>query len=370
MMQGDRIRRITPVFRRISEKTIWSFVIVETEDGLLGTGEATVPGQEEVLEQEIAALATAQVGARCHPDTMTSTAHLAAGGLPRAAAWSALDQAIWDIAAQRAGKPLHALLGPLRRDCVPLYANINRRTTDRSPAGIAASGRDAVAAGYSAFKIAPFDGLTPLSAGSQDGRRLITTGIARVAALRQAIGPESELMVDCHWRFDAASAIVALRELDPFHLYWLECPLPETAENLPALKQLRSAANAIGTRLAGAEQMSTLSAFEPFLESGAYDVMMPDVKYAGGLREMLRIATAFARAGVDFSPHNPTGPICHAASLHVSAVAESFTRLELQFDESPAFRNIVVGDLPQPQTGVSQLPSAKGLGVRLLELSD
>jgi galactonate dehydratase len=364
-MAAGRIRRITPVFRPISAKTVWSFVEVETEDGLIGTGEATLQGREAVLEAEIVALAAPLIGSAGHPDALPGTDWIAGHGLPRAAALSAVDQALWDIAAQRAGRPLHALLGASRRDVIALYANINRRTEDRSPGGVAASASDALAAGYEAFKIAPFDGVSPDLAGTEAGRRLIEAGIGRVAALRGAIGPDRRLMVDCHWRFDEASAGAAIQELEPYGIYWFECPLQEDHENIQALRRLRAAANARGMLLAGAEQMATLAAFRPLLEAEAYDVMMPDVKYAGGLREILRIAEAFDAAGVAFSPHNPSGPICHAASLHVSAVAEAFTLLELQFDESPAFWSIVGGDLPRPAAGASRIPASPGLGVRL-----
>jgi galactonate dehydratase len=362
---SDRIRLVEPIFRRVSDKTVWSFVTIETQSGLIGTGEATLPGQEMALKAEITALAGALAGTSCDPDELPVAAASELADLPRAAARSAVDLALWDIAAQRQGRPLHTLLGTPKRDTVPLYANINRRTLDRSPSGIAASARDALAVGFESFKIAPFDGLSPRIASTPAGRPLIEDGIARVAALRAAIGPDFRLMVDCHWRFDEASARETLRELDEFRLHWFECPLPESAETLAALGRLRKAANARGIMLAGAELMSTLAGFQPFIEAGAYDVMMPDVKYAGGLREMLRIAAALARAGIAFSPHNPTGPVCHAASLHVSALAECLTQLELQFDESPLFWSIVDGDLPQVGHGSSRLPRLPGLGVRL-----
>ena len=172
-------------------------------------------------------------------------------------------------------------------------------------------------------------------------------------------------MVDCHWRLDEAAALTVLAAVDPLRLYWLECPLVENAANLPALVRLRSAANGLGIRLAGCEQAIGLAGFAPFLAAGAYDVMMPDVKYVGGLAEVMRVAAAFDRAGVDFSPHNPSGPVCHAASLQVSAAVPTLSRLELQFDESPLFDGLVGGQLPATGGGSSALPQKPGLGVGL-----
>jgi galactonate dehydratase len=171
-------------------------------------------------------------------------------------------------------------------------------------------------------------------------------------------------MVDCHWRFDEAAAARMIDAAAEQRLHWIECPLPETRDNLAALVRLRNRANAHGALLAGMENGIGSDSFAPFCAAGAYDVMMPDVKYVGGLAEMQRCAELFARHGVAVSPHNPSGPVAHAASLHVSAAMEHFDMLELQFDESPLFDLLVAG-LPPREHGQSTLPGGPGLGVRL-----
>ena len=98
-----------------------------------------------------------------------------------------------------------------------------------------------------------------------------------------------------------------LRELEPVDLYWFECPLVETAAMFPSLRRLRAFANARGIRLAGCESMTGVEAFRSFLDAGVYDVVMPDVKYAGGLAEMLRIADAAAACGASCSPTTRPG---------------------------------------------------------------
>lgn len=172
-------------------------------------------------------------------------------------------------------------------------------------------------------------------------------------------------MVDCHWRLDEGEAESVIREGEALDLYWVECPLPETADNLASLCRLRAQANARGIRLAGCETVVGEEGFMPFLKAGTYDAMMPDAKYVGGLVEMLRIADLFAASGVAFSPHNPTGPICHAASLHVCAASGTLDRLEVQFDETPLFDELTDVVLPRAEAGASALPSGSGLGPQL-----
>jgi galactonate dehydratase len=156
-----------------------------------------------------------------------------------------------------------------------------------------------------------------------------------------------------------------LAALDAIKLYWLECPVPETPELLDVLRALRGDANARGVRLAGCEEMRRVAGFMPFVEAGAYDVMMPDAKYVGGLDEMLAVATVLERRGMGFSPHNPSGPVCHAASVQVCAVAPALDRLEMQYAESPLFDTIVGGGAPRAIDGAIALPRSSGLGVAL-----
>jgi len=137
---------------------------------------------------------------------------------------------------------------------------------------------------------------------------------------------------------------------------WFECPLPETPENYAAIKRLRAKANAAGMRLAGAELFIGAAGFKPLLEQGLYDVVMPDVKYAGGLAECLRIAELAARHGCAVSLHNPSGPVCHAHSVHLSAVLEGDERLEYQHGETPSFFAIAPG-LEAPSRGSAALPA-------------
>jgi galactonate dehydratase len=314
---------------RVTARTVWTFARLVAQDGSEGWGEASLEGRAAEVEAAIRAF------------TLPVTLGAVPTDLVKAAAYSAVEQALWDLAARNGGRPIAELLGGARRERVPLYANINRGTTDRSPAGFAARAAEAAALGFGAIKIAPFDNLQE--------------GYARIAAAAEAIAGRAELQVDCHWRFDEARAQEALGECARLGVTWFECPLPETPEHFAAIKRLRGKANAAGMRLAGAEQFIGTAGFRPLLEQGLYDVVMPDVKYAGGLAECLRIAELAARHGVACSLHNPSGPVCHAHSLHASAAMESNERLEYQHGETPRFYEIAPG-LAAPVGGSAALP--------------
>ena len=363
-MSNAGLRRMALHRVVISPKTRWVFVQLDDADGRRGSGEASLNGKESALAEAADRLAAhALQSSAAAPAAFAAT--IKPCDLAEAALVSAIYQALWDLHAQQAGVRLADALGGARRESLPLYANINRRTVERTPQGFAHSARDAWDAGFRAFKLAPFDEVDVALCAAGGGEKAMQAGLARVAAVRAQVGPACRLMVDCHWRFDEASAARLIQAAALSGVYWIECPLPEIDANLAALVRLRGLANARGIRLAGMEQGIGFEAFRPYCEAGAYDVMMPDVKYMGGLREMLRAAEAFAGFGVDMSPHNPSGPIAHAMSLQVGAAMASFDTLELQFDESPLFDSLGGGTVPARVAGSSALPAGPGLGVQL-----
>ena len=349
---------------RITGKTCWSFLRLHTPGGRTGEGEATQSGQDDAL----LAAAERLVPMALREATLEDPGGFASGHVPgdivEAGVVSALDQALWDLHAQTRNLPLAQVLGA-RRDRVPVYANINRRTEERSPERFAASAQAAVAAGHVAFKLAPFDEVTRDICAAGRGGRAMQPGLARIAAVRETIGPDARLMVDCHWRFDEATATLLNEEAAKAGVYWIECPLPEVEGNVAALTRLRRQCEALGMRQAGLEQSIGWEAIRPYCEAGAYDVVMPDVKYIGGVHELRRVTSACTDLGVAVSPHNPSGPISHAFSLQVSATLAAFDRLEMQFDESPLFDALVGAPFGLIVDGHAARPSGPGLGIGL-----
>lgn len=340
----------------VSAKTNWWFLRLTDSSGATAWGEGSLNGWEPVLDaltqhlrREWIGLPLSEAVQRLH------TAPVSVVGLAGSCVTSALLQAMLSLQAQHAGQAPYTLLGQAHREVLPLYANINRATTQRNPAGFAATARRAMAQGFTRFKAAPFDGLTPALCGTDEGRSRIHHGIDCLFALREAVGPEAWLMVDCHWRFDEVHALKTLRDLEPLRLHWFECPLAETHANWKAMRRLRHAANEQGVLVAAAETQVGLAAFQTLFSEGLYDVVMPDVKYCGGPWEMLRIATRAADCGVGFSPHNPTGPVCTWQSLQVGLVAPECAMLELQFEESELTERVSQGvDLQVRQGQLAQ----------------
>lgn len=350
----------------VSEKTEWVFLKVHCSDGLFGVGEATISGQEDDLREMTDRARDELRGTDPRRINMLGARRQAANEDKVAfAVWSAVEQALLDVNARRLGIPVSELLGGVVADTTPVYANVNRRTTDRTPDGFARSTSDALAAGFNAVKIAPFDGFNVNHGPVPDFDELYGAGLDRIAAVRRAIGPDIRLMVDCHWRFTEDLANTLIEEVAEQKLYWLECPIPENHETVPALARLRERCAAKGMLFAGCEFQLGLEGFAPFIENRALDVVMPDVKYAGGIEECRRIARLAEVHGVGLSPHNPSGPISHAASLHLVATIPNCFILEHQFNESPLFDSLVGHKLPKIIDGAVSPPADPGLGVDL-----
>jgi galactonate dehydratase len=360
------IASIETIVVNVSPKTNWTFLAMKTDDGITGWGECSLNRWEPLLGAYAALIAPELIG-RSLADAAAGTRYLphSPGGLVAHAVRSALEQAMTDARAQLAMQPIHELVGPARRKSVPAYANINRGVASRSPQAFAEAAQGAVAAGYGCVKLAPFDGVVAEDADSTPIDDRIRDGMDRVYAVRDAIGPEARLLVDCHWRFDESRATALISDLARASPYWIECPMSEHPSQFGAIARMRNRADAAGIRLAGGEMITGADQAAAMCAASLYDVLMPDVKYAGGYRAMLEIAAICDASGVDFSPHNPTGPIAHLASIHVCAAAPDILWLEHQWAESPLFDSLIAACAAPLSAGAFVVPSGPGLGATL-----
>jgi galactonate dehydratase len=349
---------------QVSARTTWTFVQVETSAGRLGTGEATVPCRHDDVISCILRLREALEGTPVRVAADKLRPLPASAALAETAASCAIDQALFDLEGQQRGEPISGVLGARLRSSLEVYANVNRRTVDRSPGGFAASARAAVASGMRAVKIAPFDRVRP-HLSPEEAHPYLTKAFDRIGAVRAAIGPEVRLMVDCHWRLSPPMVEEFVAVAAEHSLFWIETPIAEDPRNHAAIRRARTLANAAGVRLAGGELQVGTAGFAPLIDGDLYDVVMPDMTFVGGYAAFLQVAEAAASRGVLVSPHNPTGPVCHAHSVQASAVLPGFLQLETQFDESPLFDAIVDGSLPAARMGRMTVPSDPGLGLRL-----
>ena len=326
---------------QVSAKSVWIFVEVAFADGPSGWGEATLSGAEEAVLAEIGHANVLLAGREvAGPGEAVSVLRMAHASLARTTVMRAVEQAFLDALARRAGVPLATLLGGPERRTVPVYANINRGIADRSPEGFARRAKEVVLEdGYRAIKIAPFDGLNWSRTAEDKARTLLAQGIARIAAVRDAIGPEVSLLVDCHSRLSPVMARTVLREVERSGLFWLEEPLDEKAFDAETARSLRGFANDRGIRIAGGEQLATLPEARDFLARGACDAILPDLRWIGIRSGMAMLELADA-SGVAVSLHNPVGPVLDRVSLHVAAALPAFLILERQVRESPLFDEV------------------------------
>jgi galactonate dehydratase len=325
----------------VSAKTTWIILELCFEDGLSGWGEATLSGAEAVVQAEIDHASSLLVG-RSFAGAAEAVALLGAPEVfsPRLLVQRALEQAFLDAIARAAGITLATLLGGPARCNIPVYANINRGISDRSAEGFATRAREVVSEeAYTAVKIAPFDGLEWSRCDEATGRKLLAEGIGRILAVREAIGPQRSLLVDCHSRLSPVMARTVIDEVGKGGLYWLEEALSEEPEGADAARALRHYANDRGIQLAGGERVATVAEARQLLARECYDAILPDIRWTG-IRSALSILELAASWGVGASLHNPAGPVLDRISMHVAAASASFLILERQVRESPLFEKI------------------------------
>ncbi|MEU6850861.1 galactonate dehydratase [Actinacidiphila alni] len=291
----------------------WLFCRIETDEGIVGWGEPVVEGRAEVVRAAVDVLAEYLIG----QDPLRIQDHwqvLTKGGFYRggpvlSSAVAGLDHALWDIAGKTYGAPVHALLGGPVRESVRVYAWVG----GDEPARLAEDVTAQVEAGFTAVKM---NGAGRTSAIPTPAETAAI--VARVAAAREALGPERDVAVDFHGRFTAAGARRVLHELAPLHPLFVEEPLlPEQGHLLGGLVEAGPVPIATGERLYGRAE------FLPALTAGVA-VAQPDLSHAGGITEVTRIAALAETYGAQLAPHCPLGPISLAASLQVAFCTPNF----------------------------------------------
>jgi galactonate dehydratase len=356
---------------RATYRTVWLIARLRTDAGLVGLGEAsdafgfanTTADDAARMQKQLTAFFDLINGRS--PFEIESYRQRGEGmarqGLVPATAFSAIEQALWDLAGKALDVPSYVLLGGKVRDSLPVYANINRATDPRTPAGFAAAARRAVADGFRAVKAAPWDGFPPPGSPDAEIARAVDAGIASVAAMREAVGPDIAIMVDCHSFFDVERAVRVAERLEPQNLTWYEEPVPP--EKVDATVAIR---RRIRQQMAGGETLFGLAGFSPLARRKAVDTIMPDVKHCGGLLELTRIAAMAAEEGVMVAPHNPSGPVSTAASVQVCAGMKNVNYLELQYGEV-GWRSEMLVPPERFINGTIQVPDRPGFGIDLNE---
>jgi len=183
-----------------------------------------------------------------------------------------------------------------------------------------------------------------------------------VAAIREAVGPEVEIFVEMHGRFSAATALDIARMLEPYHPGWIEEPCPP--EDIPSLQKVAAQSQ---IPVATGERYFTHYGFREVLESGAADILQPDVIHAGGILDMKKIAAMADARSMMVAPHNSNGPVCTAASVHFDFCTTNLKVQECFDDFSEPWVVEAVPGSPRPKDGYFHLPQGPGLGISLNE---
>lgn len=340
-------------------RTNWVFVKVLTDEGLCGVGEGTLEGRELTTVSAINELsrvllrenpfAIEGLQMRMQRDSYWRT------GPVLSTAQSAVEMALWDIKGQALGVPVYELLGGLVRDRIPVYAN-SWFFGAKCPSEFSDKAVAAVAQGFRGLKWDPFGRAYQCLTTAE-----LNAVLGNVAAIRQAVGPDVDLMIEGHGRFSVMTAIQLGRELAAFRVRWFEEPvLPDRARTLASVRR------AIPVPVAAGERAYSRFDCADLLDAEAVDVLQPDVCHVGGLLEMKRVAAMADAAHLPIAPHNPYGPVCHAASLHFAAACHNFLVLETMVTDVPWRRDISTEDWVF-EDGCFVVPSKPGLGLELRE---
>jgi galactonate dehydratase len=347
-----------------SAKTVL-FVKVETDAGLYGWGEVyTVTAREPSLERLTQDLGQYLVGRDpLHIKQFTQALYrdvaIKRGSMDFYCAVSGLEIALWDIAGKHFDTPVYNLLGGPCRGKLRIYGQPTGDAGDAT--GAAALGRRAaniVAKGYSALKFDPFPG--PWQTWVE--RDVERVAVERVAAVREAVGPEVDILIEVHRRLAPRHAIWVAHQIERYNPFWYEEPTP--AENIDATVDVR---NKIDIPVVVGEALYTKFEFREVFEKQAADIVNPDICNVGGLLELREIAAMAEAATVAVAPHgNNSTTVGLAASLQVAACIPNFLIMEYPVGWERVANEIAVNPFVV-ENGAIALPTAPGIGIDLDE---
>jgi len=366
-LSGIAIRGVETVLVN-AELRNWVFVkVLTSEPELVGWGEATLEWQAQAVAGAVADLAPLLVGEDPlrieHLWQAMHRQHFFRGGVVTMSAISGVDQALHDIAGKLRGVPVYELLGGRVRDWVRFYDHLGGGDSDAvygvsadDPAQFGEFAARSVADGFDALKI-----LACPPSRMLEGQAAVRLAARRLEAVREAVGPDVDVMVDLHGRATPAMAIKYGHALAPYDPWFLEEPCPP--ESVGALAEV---ARALPIPIATGERLCTRHEFVPLLEQRACAVLQPDVCHCGGLTELRKIAAMADAYFVSVAPHNPLGPIATMANLHAAFATPNFLIQEVMRGDVP-WRDDVV-DSPVEIVGGRALPPTRpGLGIEVDE---
>ena len=340
-----------------------TIVRLHTDEGLTGLGEARMVNHTDALVGYLAEAGPRHVVGhdpfrieelvkKLGRDDFSRAGEVLSSGM------AVFEMACWDIVGKALDQPVYNLLGGPVREKVKAYANGWYRV-ERTPAEFHAAARKVLERGYRALKLDPFG---PGHYELERDEKL--RAVALVEAVRDAIGPEPEIMLEMHGRVSPATAVEMARMMEPFGLGWVEEPVPPV--NLKALKKAAEGMPG-GIPVATGERIHQRLEYREVFELQAADVIQPDISHIGGLLETKKLAAWADAYYVTVAPHNVGGQINTAAALHLAACTTNFKIQEYFNDFADPWVRETAPGLPEVVDGYFVLPQGPGLGVELDE---
>jgi galactonate dehydratase len=341
----------------------WLLVKVETDEGIHGWGESyTQADRDKAIEAHIHAMKRYVIGRNPFDiKHFTTVMYLdwanKRGAMDFYSALSGIEQAMWDIAGKAAGQPVYNLLGGRCRDKIRVYANGwgGRRA---GPEGLAEAASDLVERGFTALKFDPFPGPWREIIDRDQEKQ----AVANVRAVREAVGPDVDILVEVHRRLAPAAAVRMARLLEEFDPFWFEEPVSSRD-----LVGLAAAKREITLPVVTGEELYTKSEFRAVFEQRAADIINPDICNCGGILELKEIAAMAEPYSVSVSPHNYNSTtVGLSATAHLCATIPNFLITEYFVNFEAVAREVAIGGLVA-QGGYLALPTAPGLGLDIDE---
>ena len=346
--------------RHSNAKRNWLIVRIQTDEGIEGIGESSMLSSDPIVESLIQEwsenylvgkdpLAGQVHWTRLHQD------NLGRGGRLYSTVLSGIDIALWDLRGKILGVPVYQLLGGPFRDKLRVYAN-GWYTNPASPELIAEEAKKVVEMGYTAMKFDPFGKIAYTTISPEEAQ----LSVDRVAAVREAVGPNVDILIEVHARFNVYTAVGLAKRMEQYRPFWYEEPVSQ--ENTNEMRQVR---DRISIPVATGERLYLKFPFFDLVKNEAVDILQPDICNAGGITELHKIGSMAEAQHVMMAPHNTNSAVGTVASFHLDTAMPNFLIQEYhaEFYEPHYFQ--VVQGLPRQKDGYVNLPEGPGLGISL-----
>lgn len=343
-------------------KRNWLIVRLTTDEGIEGIGEASMLGYDPLVARLLEEFVDSYLAGK---DPLHNELHWirmyqdngGRGGRMFSTVLSGLDLAIWDLKGKALGVPVYELLGGPFRDRIRVYAN-GWYTNPGSPEQNAEEARAVVAKGYTAMKFDPFGQHNYYTLSASEAQ----LAVDRVAAVREAVGPNVDILVEVHAKFNVATAVAVGKRMEEYRPFWFEEPV--SYENVSEMAQVRSRVN---IPIATGERLYLKFPFYELVAADAVDILQPDICNAGGITELKKIAAIAESRHVLMAPHNTNSPVGTMASFHLGVSLPNFLIQEYHAEFYQPHYFEVFDGLPRQRDGYVELPKGPGLGLSFNE---